>query len=83
MIIEVLSDSTEAFDRGDKFVDYQTMESLKEYLLISTKQKRIDYFQRNSEGNWLLKFYWNDNESLSLNTIDFEISVSTIYEDVT
>mgnify|MGYP006267878715 CR=1 FL=1 len=83
LIIEVLSDSTEAFDRGDKFVDYQTMESLQEYLLISTKQKRIDYFQRNSEGNWLLKFYQNDHESLSLNTIDFEISVSTIYEDVT
>jgi len=59
------------------------MASLQEYLLISTKQKRIDYFQRNSEGNLLLKFYQNDHESLTLKTIDFQISVSTIYEDVT
>ena len=82
LIIEVLSNSTEAFDRGDKFVDYQTIETLQEYLLISTKQKRIDYFQRTSEGNWLLKFYRSDDEYLSLQTINSQISVSTIYEDV-
>jgi len=81
LIIEVLSESTEAFDRGDKFIDYQTIETLQEYLLISTKQKRIDYFQRTSEGNWLLK-YRSDNESLTLQTINSKISVSTIYEDV-
>ncbi|AFZ45541.1 protein of unknown function DUF820 [Halothece sp. PCC 7418] len=82
LIVEVLSDSTEAFDRGDKFIDYQTIETLKEYLLISTKQKRIDYFQRTSEGNWLLKFYRSDDESLNLQTINSQISVSTTYEDV-
>lgn len=82
LIVEVLSDSTEAFDRGDKFVDYQTIETLQEYLLISTKQKRIDYFQRTAEGNWLLKFYRNDDEFLILQTINSQISVNTIYEDV-
>jgi len=81
LIIEILSGSTEGFDRGDKFFDYQTIKMLQEYLLINTKHKRIDYFQRNPDGNWLLKFYHNDEEYLSLQSINSQISVSTIYED--
>lgn len=50
LIIEVLSDSTEAFDRGDKFVDYQQLETLQEYVLINTKRQRFECFRRNSEG---------------------------------
>jgi Uma2 family endonuclease len=57
LIVEVLSDSTEAFDRGDKFVDYQTLESLREYVLINTKRQRVECFRRNDEGLWVLQFY--------------------------
>lgn len=39
LIVEVLSKSTEAFDRGDKFIDYQTLESLEEYVLINTRHQ--------------------------------------------
>lgn len=82
LVIEILSNSTEAFDRGDKFIDYQTLETLQEYILINTKQKRVESFQRNSEDNWLLNFYHAENELLHLKTLDFNISLSTIYEDV-
>ena len=50
LIVEVLSDSTEAFDRGDKFADYQNLESLREYVLINTKRQRVECFRRNDKG---------------------------------
>ena len=49
-IVEVLSDSTEAFDRGDKFSDYQQLDSLHEYILISTNRQKVDCFRRNDNG---------------------------------
>ncbi|MEM7717284.1 MAG: Uma2 family endonuclease [Cyanobacteria bacterium P01_A01_bin.68] len=57
LIIEVLSDSTEAFDRGDKFADYQLLETLQEYVLINVKRQRVECFRRNSEGFWVLQSY--------------------------
>lgn len=45
-MIEILSELTEAFDRGDKFADYQTIDSLQEYLLISTRQQRFRKFSK-------------------------------------
>jgi Uma2 family endonuclease len=47
LIVEILSDSTEAFDRGDKFQDYQTIESLQEYVLISSKRQLVQCFRLN------------------------------------
>ena len=46
LVVEVLSDSTEAFDRGDKFADYQTLETLREYVLINTKRQRVECCRR-------------------------------------
>ena len=57
LIVEVLSPKTEAFDRGDKFSDYQQLETLVEYVLISQNRKRLDCFRRNPEGIWTLQFY--------------------------
>jgi Uma2 family endonuclease len=63
LIVEVLSDSTEAFDRGDKFADYQLLETLQEYVLINVKRQRVDCFRRNSEGFWVLQFYASGEKS--------------------
>jgi len=82
LIIEVLSDSTEAFDRGDKFADYQMIETLQEYLLINTRQKRLDYFRRTTEGSWLYQAYRNNNQPFVLQTINFEGNLNRVYEDV-
>ncbi|MUG96781.1 Uma2 family endonuclease [Scytonema sp. UIC 10036] len=81
LIVEVLSDSTEAFDRGDKFADYQTLETLKEYVLINTKRQRVECFRRNDEGLWVLQFYTPENKSFQLHSVDFEAAIADLYED--
>jgi Uma2 family endonuclease len=82
LIIEVLSDSTEAFDRGDKFIDYQQIETLTEYVLVNTKRARIEAFRRNEEGLWLLQSY-TGSESFELKSIGFSGTMDLVYEDVT
>jgi Uma2 family endonuclease len=82
LIIEVLSPSTEAFDRGDKFTDYQQLESLQEYILVSHTRQRIDYFQKSSQGLWILQSYYL-GDILQLNSINCSIPVIDIFEDVT
>jgi Uma2 family endonuclease len=82
LIIEVLSDSTEAFDRGDKFIDYQTLNSLQEYILISTKQQRVDCYRRTEKGLWLFQFYTPGENTFHLSSIDLEATFAALYEDV-
>ncbi|MBW4646326.1 MAG: Uma2 family endonuclease [Goleter apudmare HA4340-LM2] len=81
LIIEVLSPSTEALDRGDKFSDYQDLETLQEYLLISQNRQRIDCFRRNVAGRWELYSY-RGNQELQLTSLSFSCSVTDVYEDV-
>lgn len=82
LIVEVLSDYTEAFDRGDKFEDYQQLETLQEYVLINVKRQRVDCFRRNNEGFWVLQFYTSEEKSFQLQSMDFEVEMSALYEDV-
>ncbi len=81
LIVEVLSKSTEAFDRGDKFFDYRQLESLQEYVLISQKRQRVECFRRNAEGFWTLQTY-NQGSEIYLASIDFRTSIDSLYEDV-
>ncbi len=81
LIIEVLSPSTEAFDRGDKFSDYQEIETLEEYVLVSQNRQRVDCFRRNLEGRWVLYSY-RFNQDLELASINFSCSLAEVYEDV-
>jgi Uma2 family endonuclease len=81
LIVEVLSKSTEAFDRGDKFADYQQLDSLEEYVLISPKRQRVECFRRNAEGLWVLYSY-NPDDEIHLTSIDFRVGVAALYEDV-
>ncbi len=81
VIIEVLSPSTEAFDRGDKFVDYQHIETLEEYVLISTTRQRVDCFRRNAEGLWVMQSF-SPGQMLSLHSLQFETALEALYEDV-
>lgn len=83
LIIEVLSDSTEAFDRGDKFIDYQSLGSLEEYVLINSKRQRIECFRRNDQGLWVLEIYYAESNYFNLKSINFQESITAIYEDVT
>ncbi|MGK7878832.1 MAG: Uma2 family endonuclease [Crocosphaera sp.] len=81
LIIEVLSPSTEAFDRGKKFRNYRQIKTLKEYVLISADQKLIECFRINDQQVWELHSF-SQNEQLKLDSLDFNCPVELIYEDV-
>ncbi|MBE9235233.1 Uma2 family endonuclease [Anabaena aphanizomenioides LEGE 00250] len=81
LIIEVLSPTTEAFDRGDKFADYRNLTTLQEYVLVSQNKINVDVFRRNSEGQWVLYSYGKE-ENLHLASVDFQCSINDVYEDV-
>ncbi|MBP0018863.1 MAG: Uma2 family endonuclease [Cyanobacteria bacterium SBLK] len=82
LIIEVLSDSTEAFDRGDKFNDYQTLDSLEEYVLVNSRHQRVEIFRRNEQGGWLFQSHAPSEENFTLQSLDLVVSFADLYEDV-
>lgn len=81
LIVEVLSPTTEAFDRGDKFADYRQLESLQEYVLISQNRIQVDCFRRNDRGQWLLDPY-RAGDTINLNSVNFFCAIEDLYEDV-
>ncbi|MGA1356457.1 MAG: Uma2 family endonuclease, partial [Prochlorothrix sp.] len=85
LIVEVLSSSTEAFDRGDKFSDYQTLSSLQEYVLVSTKRQQVEIFHRTTDPNtsdWLFSSYTPQSPAFSLKSLDLAITWEDLYEDI-
>ncbi|HAO13231.1 MAG TPA: hypothetical protein DCQ51_19185, partial [Planktothrix sp. UBA8407] len=82
LIIEVLSESTEAFDRGDKFNDYQTLDSLEEYVLVNTKHQRVEIFRRQKKGGWYFQTYTHSEVNFTLQSLNLTLSLVDIYEDV-
>ncbi len=81
LIVEVLSDSTEKFDRGDKFREYKSIESFAEYLLISSTSIGTTLFQAHNDRFWLQSDY-AAGESFHLNTLDIDVSVDELYQGV-
>lgn len=81
LIMEVLSPSTAAFDRGEKFADYRTLESLEEYVLVSSDRVAIEVFRRDDAGNWTRVTYDERDGSISLMSVDLTIGLRDIYED--
>jgi Uma2 family endonuclease len=82
LIIEVLSESTEAFDRGDKFNDYQTLTSLEEYVLVNTKNQRVEIFRRNEQGGWHFQTHTPNCASFPLATLNLSVAFDELYADV-
>ncbi|MEG4810807.1 Uma2 family endonuclease [Microcoleus sp. F8-D3] len=81
LIIEVLSPSTASFDRGDKFVDYQTSPSLQEYVLITQSEIKIEFFLLKAEGNWVSQTY-GQGDRVEFVSANFSCAISEIYEKV-
>ena len=82
LIIEVLSPSTESYDRGLKFERYRTIESFREYVLIHQDRPFIEHYRKGEDGVWLTRFIQGLDATLSLETIDFELPLDRIYERV-
>ncbi len=80
-IIEILSDSTEAYDRGRKFLNYQTVPSLKEYVLVSQVEKVVEVFRK--DGNrWIYEALQGDEAVLKLESVGCEVPISEIFGGV-
>ena len=82
VIIEILSDSTEAYDRGDKFLHYQLIDSFSEYILISQYFCKVEKFSRQRDDTWIYSKYINMKESLSIESLQSELLLSEIYRKV-
>lgn len=79
VIVEVLSDTTEASDRGDKWAHYQHLESLEEYVLVSQHTPRIEVFRRGEQG-WTYEAFGRGTQ-MTLRSIDVVIDVDELYAD--
>ena len=81
LIVEVLSDSTEAYDRGQKFSHYRQIPSLREYLLVSQVEPRLEAYAKNEAGLWVLREA-GSGEQLQLSSLEgLSLDVDTIYAD--
>ncbi len=82
VLIEVLSDSTEAYDRGKKFEHYRTIPSLKHYVLIAQDRHSIDCFTRSDHESWSLTSCQGLEEKVSLDAIECELDAAEVYDKV-
>lgn len=80
LIVEVLSDSTEAYDRGQKFAHYRRLDSLKEFLLVSQRETRLELFRRAGDGSWRL-MEAGQGESLTIDSLNVTLRTDDVYSD--
>ena len=81
-IFEVLSPSTESYDRGSKFAHYRTLESLREFFLVSPTEPRIERFLRQEGAIWLYSEVTDPEASLELASVACRVPLSRIYRKV-
>ncbi len=81
VLVEVLSDSTEAWDRSGKFRRYRSIETLKHYVLVSQHERSIEVYSRNADGDWVLREAM-DGESAQLSALEGAIDVDRVYRNV-
>lgn len=82
LLIEVLSKSAEAFDRGAKFLAYQQLDSLQEYLLVAQDKPAIEQFVRQTDGTWNYRAVTGRESSLSLPSVACALNLNSVYDKV-
>jgi len=82
VIIEILSESTEAYDRGKKFEHYQSLDSLTEYLLISQDPYRVEHYVRQDDRTWMYTEFHRIEDVVHLPTIDCTLALKDAYAKV-
>jgi len=80
LVLEVLSDSTEAYDRGAKAAHYRRIPSLREYVLISQNERRIEVYRRNAQGRFEL-FETGPEQNVELSSVGVTLETSAIYDN--
>lgn len=81
VLVEVLSDSSEAYDRGQKFGHYRRIPSLAEYVLVSQHSPKIEVFRKNEAGKWVLAEEASAGEMAPLLSVGCALSVDEVYAD--
>ncbi len=82
VIVEVLSKSTEGYDRGAKFELYRALDSLQDYVLIDQHKIHVENFHKLEDGRWILQEFNRIEDTLTIESIDFEIPLQQIYQRV-
>lgn len=82
LIVEVLSASTEGYDKGIKFDNYRSLESLREYVLVSQDSKRVIRYTKQSDGSWNLMDFIGDKTEIELTSIECSLTMDDIYDKV-
>jgi Uma2 family endonuclease len=80
VLVEVLSPSTEGYDRGRKFGHYKTIPSLREYLPIASDRVHVDLYIRQSDGGWLLRSADRLEDTATLESVDASLKLADLYE---
>jgi Uma2 family endonuclease len=83
LVVEVLSESTAAFDRGKKFQSYQQIESLEEYLLVSQDEFVVEHYLRQEDGHWLYTKASGFDDAITLPNMKCQLSLKDIYNKAT
>jgi Uma2 family endonuclease len=82
LIVEVLSESTEAYDRGGKFAHYRKLTSLMEYVLITQTKPHIEHYVRQPDNRWLLSEVDSLPDAIHLPSIDCHLALAEVYDKV-
>ena len=82
LIIEVLSKSTENYDRGFKFELYRRIKSLKDYFLVSQEKISIEYYSRNPDESWTLKEFHDLKQTINIESIKCSLSLKEVYHKI-
>jgi len=81
LIVEVLSDSTAAYDHGGKFATYRDLESLQEYVTVDIDSRRVECFRRTAKNEWLLHDYHGE-VNCEFHSLGISLALSEIFEDI-
>jgi Uma2 family endonuclease len=82
IIVEVLSNSTQAYDRGDKFKFYRSLPTFQEYILIEQSSYSVERYYKQKDDQWLVDFVMGENAVLQLVSVDWQISFQDLYQRV-
>lgn len=82
LVVEVLSPSTESFDRGEKSFHYRRIPSLKEYLLVAQDRVHIERYVRQPDGQWVLTDYTQSDRAVLLESLEVELPIAQVYEGI-
>ena len=82
LVVEVLSESTESYDRGKKFGHYRSINSLNEYLLVAQDEYRVEQFVKQVDGRWLLSDARSLESAVELTSIQCELKLKVVYDRI-